>query len=137
MKNADFQGNPLLQSLLLIGMGILRWQCSQYTDQQISLQCAAGADPNGHKALEDHFTDFREGRLIVPKHLLTEETTVLFVYECARKCLLLSENKCMSFNYHSQGACELMAAIEGHDYKIAVVSCQCFSGGGGARIACW
>ena len=59
---------------------------------------------------------------MVPKHLLTEKSTVLFVYECARKCLLLSEHKCMSFNYHSKGACELMGAIEGHDHKVAVVS---------------
>ena len=58
----------------------------------------------------------------MPKHLLTEKSTVLFVYDCASKCLLLSEHKCMSFNYHSKGACELMGAIEGHDHKVAVVS---------------
>ena len=86
----------------------------------------AAADAVGHVALNNHFTEFRVGRLVVPKHLITSDTQALFIADCAKKCMVLSAQKCMSFNFHSTGHCEILEAIEGHDHELAVVSvCVC------------
>ncbi|PVD18248.1 hypothetical protein C0Q70_21774, partial [Pomacea canaliculata] len=66
------------------------------------------------------YDDFKKGKLVPQSsHFVTRTLTAQHVGECARQCLLLPELKCMSFNYHSKGACELLAAIIGHDHKLA------------------
>ena len=38
----------------------------------------AGADTVGHVALDNHFTEFRVGLLVVPGHLITSDTQASF-----------------------------------------------------------
>lgn len=64
------------------------------------------------------FTGSRTGRLIAPK--AAADTTKNSPGDCARACADLPHTKCMSFNYDfGKATCELVEAIEGHDYKRA------------------
>lgn len=62
------------------------------------------------------FTGSRTGRLIAPK--AGPDTSKTSPGDCARACADLPHTKCMSFNYDfGHATCELIEAIEGHDYK--------------------
>ncbi|ESO82597.1 hypothetical protein LOTGIDRAFT_236952 [Lottia gigantea] len=76
----------------------------------------AAADTHGYEA-EAHFTTSKLGRLIAP--VAQEFNGINYYQACLKKCLELPESKCLSVNYELTGHCELLEAIEGHDYKIS------------------
>ncbi|KAK7494165.1 hypothetical protein BaRGS_00014638, partial [Batillaria attramentaria] len=103
------------------GGGVRVWQAVNLKDRTAETYNPAN-DDLGERALNNHFTDFKEGRLVVPQHLLTLKTVAQYAGACAKKCLTYTDIKCMSFNYHTSGDCELLAAIESHDHRIAVAT---------------
>ncbi|KAL8609977.1 hypothetical protein ACOMHN_029470 [Nucella lapillus] len=122
------EDSPLIQSSLAIGegkglyaTGTRGWQPVNLKDRSVEAY-DAGGDPSGHVALAKHFAGFKEGRLIVAPRLVTRDSRALYAADCAKQCMALSENKCMSFNYHTDGHCELLEAIAGHGRHVAVAT---------------
>ncbi|XP_048250793.1 uncharacterized protein LOC124111176 [Haliotis rufescens] len=78
----------------------------------------ASTDPVGHVALE-RFTGLKDGRLTGP--VIATFTGMNHAGKCAKECMKYLETKCLSFNYDYgvSGECELLEAIEGHDYRIS------------------
>ncbi|XP_067658325.1 uncharacterized protein [Haliotis asinina] len=77
------------------------------------------SDETGEIALT-HFNGVKSGRLIGP--VISTTTGLQHAGLCARLCLLFPPTKCLSmnFDYSSSGTCELLEAIEGHHFEVAV-----------------
>lgn len=69
----------------------------------------------------EKFTGGTPGRLIGP--IFKKYEKVNAVGDCARHCMNFPETKCLSINYDfgTGGHCELVEAIEGHDFMVSKV----------------
>ncbi|VDI41391.1 Hypothetical predicted protein [Mytilus galloprovincialis] len=116
-----YEDSDLQQSMVGVGFGkdiygdqVISWADVSMKEQQHTFNI--GYDPFNHEVLRKMFTGSRTGRLIAPK--AGPDTTKNSPGDCARACADLPHTKCMSFNYDfGKAKCELVEAIEGHDYK--------------------
>ncbi|KAK6192291.1 hypothetical protein SNE40_003784 [Patella caerulea] len=120
-----YEDSELVYTALGVGYGrgiygdeIVRWTPINMKYQEAQIYNPA-SDPHGHVA-GSLFAASRRGRLIAPK--AKTFGMMNFVEACMMKCLELPPSKCLSINYDygSSGQCELVEAIEGHEYKLAV-----------------
>lgn len=68
------------------------------------------------------FASGKSGRLTGRGILFKQYGEISTPGQCASYCNQMHGTKCLSFNYDfSSNNCELLEAIEGHDFKLATV----------------
>lgn len=68
------------------------------------------------------FASGKSGRLTGRKILIEQFDELSTPGQCASYCNKMHVTKCLSFNYDfGSGHCELLEAIEGHDFKLSKV----------------
>ncbi|XP_076086943.1 uncharacterized protein LOC143057517 [Mytilus galloprovincialis] len=116
-----YEDSELVETKVAMGYGkdiwgeqIVPWQDVEL-DQSTINHITAESDPLNRKVL-GMFTSPRRGKLVGPK--AGKDSSQHTPGDCARSCADLPPTKCMSFNFDStDGACELVEAIEGHHFK--------------------
>ncbi|KAK3609657.1 hypothetical protein CHS0354_035942 [Potamilus streckersoni] len=118
-----FEDSALTSAHVGVGFGmdiygeqVVPWTYTQLQQQSFDLNI--GNDPHNLRTLE-YFTELTKGRLVGPIYMSIPD--VATAGDCARKCLDSPPSKCLSFNYDfgTSMTCELMEAIQGHDFKLA------------------
>lgn len=80
-----------------------------------------GDDPLNEKVMTV-FASGKSGRLMGRGILFKQYDKISTPGQCASYCNQYKVTKCLSFNYDfSSGNCELLEAIEGHDFKLSTV----------------
>lgn len=77
-----------------------------------------------HQKVLTIFSDGKLARLVGKGILSAEYEKISTPGECATLCNSMHVTKCLSFNYDfgTSGHCELLEAIEGHDFKTSLVN---------------
>lgn len=77
-----------------------------------------------HQKVLTLFSDGKLARLVGKGILSAEYEKISTPGECATLCNSMHVTKCLSFNYDfgTSGHCELLEAIEGHDFKTSLVN---------------
>ncbi|GFR58918.1 protein jagged-2 [Elysia marginata] len=114
-----YEDSQLRSARLAVGLGrnIYSDGVKPYMDVNFTQLTAppydASTDSTGDVALADQFAGQKIGRLIVDVAFVTREIEdVVSPGACAKLCLQYTAAACLSFNYHSRGDCELLAAAE-------------------------
>ncbi|KAK3788402.1 hypothetical protein RRG08_044436, partial [Elysia crispata] len=114
-----YENSQLTSARLAVGLGrnIYSDGVKPYVDVNFTQITAppydASSDRDGEVALTDHFAGQRIGRLVVDEAFLTALIEdVAAPGGCAKLCMQYTTARCLSFNYHSRGDCELLAAAE-------------------------